>query len=136
MPRKTELVSRPRIQISPRHLLPDLLNTTSNNNQRLVTHWSFHKLVEFSRVKKWKFEVPLRSMCLALHKVLGVSFTKIRTYGHHNKKMMSVTLFQLEFKFKGLTAERVKHLNIQIEDLKNSKITLAKRQERALAQQS
>lgn len=45
-----------------------------------------------------------------------------------------MTLFQMEFKFKGLSADRVRQLNIQIEDLKNSKPTLVKRQERSLRQ--
>lgn len=114
--------------------MPDLVHTASSHNHRILVHWSFHKLVENSRMKYCKYNVPIRNMCLAINGVLISSFSRIRSHTYHNRKAVSVTLFQMEFKFKGLTADRIKHLNIQIEDLRNSKTMVTKRLERSLKQ--
>jgi hypothetical protein len=73
-------------------------------------------------------------MCYILNNRLGGVFTRLCTHAKMNKKVMSVTLFQIEFRYNGLSADRIRQLNIQIEDLKSNKVTYTKRHERFMGQ--
>jgi len=91
-------------------------------------------LVEYSRQKHCKYYVALKNMCLVVTGKLAAPLVKIRSCSYYHKKVISVALYQMEFKFKGLSADRIRQLNAQIEDLKHSKVTITKRHERSLRQ--
>lgn len=93
-----------------------LLGSLQSNTARELTLYAFRQLIEKTQSKNWMKTTPLRNMCRILNKSLQSFFNSIRGFAHVNKKKIIVaTLFNLEFRYAGLSADRIRQLNLQIE---------------------